>query len=726
MPPWAFGPFVLDVSERRLLRDGLPVSLTPKAFDLLCVLVMRHGHLVMKEQLLEQVWPDTAVEEASLNRCVSVLRKALGDGVAGQRYIETVPKRGYRFVATAMQLPPVAPAAEAETPAPPTPTAQPGAAMAQLAARSTDIGGVRRGLMAVVVLLIAAVLAYATFIDVREGRTLAASKPTPVHRQVTFGATEGSPSISPDGRRIAYVSADSDSRRLVVQELPGGSPVTIFTSAEMGGLRWSPDGSEILFFTRDAGPPVLHVLPREGGTPRRVSSGQFVACWSPDGRQIAVAQFLAGRILIVDVGGGARRSISLTGAKRWIGDLDWSAATGLLLAVGNDTEGRTTIWTIRPDGTDQREIVVEHAEITGARWAPRGDAIYYFRRVEQTNSLLKIPFSTDARPAVASSSPILTGLEVDGTFSISSTGTLVYARAPFHSNLWTVHASGTASAARLVTTQLTHGTSLVERPRVSPDGRRVLFNVGHPPRANLFSVAVTGGVPKALTARASFNAGGAWSADGRSVAFASTEGGKPRVWLVGADGGTAHPISSGNLSDSFDVSWSPTAQVLYQQAGNRNFYVLDPATGAERMLIADASRGWVFSPTYAPDGARIAVAWSRGSDSGLWVIDTRESSPRRVYDRPLMPIGWSADGKDIYAVDGTRAAYRGLATYLGETLTKAQILKISADGSAKVVFDLPFPEVGGIAMVRSGERFEIVCAVYTSRSDVWIVDDFDE
>ena len=61
MPPWAFGPFVLDVSERRLLRDGQPVPLTPKAFDLLCVLVVRHGHLVMKEQMLEQVWPNTAV-----------------------------------------------------------------------------------------------------------------------------------------------------------------------------------------------------------------------------------------------------------------------------------------------------------------------------------------------------------------------------------------------------------------------------------------------------------------------------------------------------------------------------------------------------------------------------------------------------------------------------------------------------------------------------------------
>jgi len=680
----------------------------------------------MKEQLLEQVWSNTAVEEASLNRCVSVLRKALGDGVAGARYIETVPKRGYRFVATPTQLPPAAPAAEADTSAPHTEQAQPGAGITTLAAPPTYIAAVRRGVMAVVVLLIAGVLAYAALIDVRKGRTLAASKPTQVHRQVTFGANEGAPSISPDGQRIAYVSGNSDSRRLVVQDLQGGSPVSIFTSAEIGGLRWSPDGSELLFVARDAGPPVLYVLPREGGTPRQMSAGQFVACWSPDGRQIAVAQFLPGRILIVDVAGGVSRAISLTGAKRWIADLDWSPTTGLLLAVGNDNQGRTTIWTVRPDGTDQREIVVEHAEITAARWASRGDAIYYFRRVEQTISLLKIPVSADAPPVRAASLPILTGLEADGAFSISSNRRLVYARAPFYSNLWTVHMAGTTSPGRLVTTQLTHGTSLVERPRVSPDGRRILFNVGHAALTNLFSVPLTGGEPTALTSMQSFNLGGAWSADGRSVAFASTEGGKPRVWLVGAEGGTARPISSGDLSDSFDVGWSPTAQVLYQQAGNRNYYVLDPATGVERMLIADASHGWLFLPTYSPDGTRIAVAWSRPSDPGLWVIDTRDSSQRRIFDRPLMPIGWSADGTAIYAVEGTRAAYRGLATYLGETLTKAQILKISIDGTARIVADLPFQEVGGIAMVPNGQRLEIVCAVYTSRSDVWIVDDFDE
>lgn len=99
-----FGPFVLDAAERRLLRDGTPVPLPAKTFDTLLALVERGGRLVEKEELMEAVWPDTSVEEANLNHHVWALRKALGEGVGGARYIETVPKHGYRFAAGVREL----------------------------------------------------------------------------------------------------------------------------------------------------------------------------------------------------------------------------------------------------------------------------------------------------------------------------------------------------------------------------------------------------------------------------------------------------------------------------------------------------------------------------------------------------------------------------------------------------------------------------------------------
>jgi len=94
-----FGAFHLYPGERLLLRAGEPVPLTPKAFDLLLALVREPGHLIEKEALMKAVWPDSFVEENNLADNISRLRKALNDGENGQRFIETVPKRGYRFVA---------------------------------------------------------------------------------------------------------------------------------------------------------------------------------------------------------------------------------------------------------------------------------------------------------------------------------------------------------------------------------------------------------------------------------------------------------------------------------------------------------------------------------------------------------------------------------------------------------------------------------------------------
>jgi pimeloyl-ACP methyl ester carboxylesterase len=98
-PTYQFGPFRLDVGERRLLREGRAVPLRLKVFDTLCVLAEHSGRLLTKHELMQRIWPDTVVEENNLNHNISTLRRALGERVTGPRYIETVPRIGYRFVA---------------------------------------------------------------------------------------------------------------------------------------------------------------------------------------------------------------------------------------------------------------------------------------------------------------------------------------------------------------------------------------------------------------------------------------------------------------------------------------------------------------------------------------------------------------------------------------------------------------------------------------------------
>lgn len=119
---YAFGPFLMDLGERLLLRDSQPVPLTSKAFELLAVLLEESGHLVDKQELLRRVWGESFVEEAVLSVNVAAIRRALSDN--GHQYIETVPKRGYRFIAPVQKMEPAeAAAAEPMASAPAEPTA---------------------------------------------------------------------------------------------------------------------------------------------------------------------------------------------------------------------------------------------------------------------------------------------------------------------------------------------------------------------------------------------------------------------------------------------------------------------------------------------------------------------------------------------------------------------------------------------------------------------------
>jgi DNA-binding winged helix-turn-helix (wHTH) protein len=93
-----FTPFVLDPAKRVLLRAGVPQTLTPRAFDLLLLLVQQRDRVLSKDEILRAVWADTVVEESNLNQQVFVLRKALNGDGGGPEYIATIPRRGYRFV----------------------------------------------------------------------------------------------------------------------------------------------------------------------------------------------------------------------------------------------------------------------------------------------------------------------------------------------------------------------------------------------------------------------------------------------------------------------------------------------------------------------------------------------------------------------------------------------------------------------------------------------------
>ena len=102
---FAFGPFRLLVEQRKLLAHGVPVAIGQRAFEILLLLVRRHGHLVTKDEVMEEVWPAVMVEENNIQVHVSALRKAMSGAGVGNRYVLTVPGRGYCFVAPVQHEP---------------------------------------------------------------------------------------------------------------------------------------------------------------------------------------------------------------------------------------------------------------------------------------------------------------------------------------------------------------------------------------------------------------------------------------------------------------------------------------------------------------------------------------------------------------------------------------------------------------------------------------------
>src|SRR6476620_12627034 len=103
-PHYRFGDFIVDTDQKVLLRQEKAVPLTPKLFETLLILVENGGRIVQKEQFMERLWPQTFVEEANLTSNIQQLRKSLGDNARQPHYIETVTKRGYRFIANVQRM----------------------------------------------------------------------------------------------------------------------------------------------------------------------------------------------------------------------------------------------------------------------------------------------------------------------------------------------------------------------------------------------------------------------------------------------------------------------------------------------------------------------------------------------------------------------------------------------------------------------------------------------
>jgi serine/threonine protein kinase len=533
----------------------------------------------------------------------------------------------------------------------------------------------------------------------------------PTHRQVSFVGDATDPALSPDGKSIAYViGKQGQGQRLMLQELKGGQAIEISKASAIRYAKWSPDGAELAAYLRGPLQRGIFLIPRLGGPPRFIAGGNNSSCWSPDGGQIALAAPAEAGFRIVDKVTGSVKSIRLSGF-RWLLDLDWSPASNFLAVLTELENGRQAIWTVHPDGSQQRKVIEEHG-IASPRWSAAGDGIYFLCFSQDTGELVKVAINPKSGQAKDPASVLLSGLEVGGYFTVSTDGTrLAYSRSQNYSNLWLVQFqspdNGSEPGKRLQTTTLTRGTSWFDSPSISPDGKWIaLVNQGH-----IYKMAIEGGTPIQLTFSNATEFSPGWSPDGKRIVFGSNEGGTYKVWIVDADGANRRQFAKTQLSRPAEITWSPGRHILYQKPGNRNFNILDSETGEEKPLVQNESVGWLFNPEYSPDGKKVAVSWNRPPQVGLWVISLIDNSETFLYGCICRPAGWSPDGSWIYAYD----------THAGD-----KMLSIPADpagrGTPHTIFAIP-ERIAGASVSADGKKF--VYSAAETKSDVWVVDNFD-
>lgn len=608
-----FGLFELDLDARELRKSGVRVKLQEQPFQILAVLLERPGSVVTREELQKKLWPgDTFVDfDLSLNSAVKKLRQALNDDSENPRFIETLYRRGYRFIgpvngsggasAVQTQFVPSGTSAAATEPVPVPATPRPSIATPRFYAA------------AALLLVLAAMVGY----------RLIPSQPPRVlgFNQITHDGLFKFQIVS-DGERL-YVNEMQGDHFVVNQVSAAGgetsSVPTPFANLAIRGI--APNGSALIVtsFQGTGGKADTWSLPLPSGPPRRLSEQPVDAlAWSPDGNQAASvawspdgneAAFSKGPDIYV-----AKSDLSdprkLATAGGFVSRLRFSP-DGRRLRFDNSEagDGPTAIWEIARDGSGLRQLLpgwnaVPH-ECCGS-WTPDGRYFVFQSFREGRNSV------------------------------------------------WALAEKSSWFGAAPKPVQLTNGPLDFESPVVSKDGKRI-FVIGSQPRSELVRYDGKSGFEPYLDGRSIQDL--AFSPDGKSMAYVTVPEGQ--LWRSRVDGSERLQLSPEGMSTALP-RWSPDGkQIVFSgSSSNTNWmaYLISSDGTGLRELIPGAKSG--YDPTWSADGKSIVLTLNATDKHapiqvrlGIAIVDVESGkiSPLPHAEHLFSPR-WSPDGRYVAAL----------------------------------------------------------------------------
>ena len=615
---YEFGDVRVDLGRMAALRGDSAIPLEPKAFDVLVYLIEHRDRVITKDELLDAVWTGTFVTPNVLSRAVAQIRKALGDESQDARYIETVAKRGYRFIAPVTV---VAPAGES---AARVPEIVPGSQRTQGATRTSR--GAWQGLVVLTVLAIAAVVAavvvYRRHVDDRQQAPHPDVADLRLKRLTNRRGFTGTPAVAPDGHAVVYSSDATGSLELYLVNLVQGSGEVALTKDGGHNMQpsWSPDGQWIAFHSRRRGG--VWIIPSSGGAPQQVADFGSDPAWAPDSRTIVFtsdAGGLAGQSSLWTVGrdGTDRRALTQVGtpagghrAPVWSHD---GRHVAFIVSRGG---WKTDVWIVDvASGTQHR--VGESDNAADPCFAPGDRAILWGGSTDTGNGrLFRQAIDADGHPTGATETVLPMDAGIVEGLSLAADGTIAFAARTSDANLWATD--------------------------IKPDGR--------------------GGEPVRLTDDVSRNTHADYSNDGR-IAYIQTAIGSPAsVWLMREDGSARVPLVSGTggADPQFDRTAARLLMTRMSGATGWEFVWVDLAS--RRMTPAGILFKDLMNPRLSPDAS--AIAFHRIETDGRMTVWTAgfDGTEKKIASDPeaVSYPAWSPDGKWL-AVE----IKRGDSTHIG-------------------------------------------------------------
>jgi serine/threonine-protein kinase len=630
----AFGPFRFDFADRTLSRDGVELHAPPRVLALLAHLLERPGRVVSKQSLVDAVWPDAAVGETSLTEAIGILRQTLGDSPQDPVYIQTLHRRGYRFVAplrveaqaaqhlTAVPDRRAADAAEPQPESHAPPAFRPG--------RIVTFAAVFTGAVLALV-----TLAWWSIPRTRAPIVTRATITLPADQSPAPGLTaQPILALSPDGRRLVYTAGSSGAYRLFSRSIDQFAAVAIPGTDNAHAPFFSPDGRSIGFFA-DYG---LKVMQLPDGRPLDLApaSSGYGGWWHDDGTIV----FATGRELLrVPATGGTATPIRVEGVPATSLRYPQMLPDGRTIVA---TEWRATVRTSRVIAIDAPTGAVRPiADGVYGRWVSTGHVLYLKNGTLMAAAL-------DGRRGDASMVPdVMTGLTGAGHYATAS-GTLLYApEAPTRRNR-TIVAIDTATGDERA---LPFERRAFQNVAISNDGTRIAATIYESGASDIWvGDLARGTLSKVPSSQASLDP--VWSADNATVFFSSTRGGRMQVYGARADASEPPQLVAP------DEGFSPAAAA---QDGTLILQRIHPTRHLDLHLMLPDRRivDWVATDALetrariSPDGRWVVY---QSLKSGRWEVYLRllrtdgpaSNGERQVSTSGGVDAAWSADGRVLY------------------------------------------------------------------------------